>query len=454
MNDILELLEARREQHLREVVELVAIPSVSAKPERAGEIRRCAEHVASLLRSAGISRVELFPTPGNPIVYAERLGAAGPTVLVYGHYDVQPEDPVELWETPPFQATVRDGDLYGRGAVDDKGQMFIHIAVARAFLERRGKLPVNLKFLLEGEEEVGSPNLEPFVAAHKELLKADVVVVSDTGMLQKGMPSICHGLRGLAYFELVVDGPGNDLHSGSFGGAIPNPANVLCQMIASLKDSAGRVTIPGFYDDVVPLRPEERAALAALPFQEEEFRATTGSPALAGEEGFTTLERIWARPTLDVNGLWGGYQGEGAKTVLPARAGAKFSTRLVANQDPGKISGLVEKHLRSIAPPGVSIEFRQLSGGKPFLCPFDHPYIQAAKRALEEGFGRPAVFIREGGSIPFVATISELLGVPCVLLGFGLPDEHSHAPNERLHLENFYGGIRSIARYYDALAKL
>jgi acetylornithine deacetylase/succinyl-diaminopimelate desuccinylase-like protein len=454
MNDVLELLESRREQHVREVAELVAIPSVSSKPERQPDIRRCAEFLAGKLRDAGLPRVELFSTPGNPIVYGEWLGAPGPTVLVYGHYDVQPEEPVELWDSPPFQATVRDGKLYGRGATDDKGQTFIHIAVTRAFLEKRGRLPLNLKFLIEGEEEVGSDNLDAFVASHLELLKADAVLVSDTGMLKKGVPSITHALRGLAYFQVEVEGPSHDLHSGSFGGAVANPGNVLCEMIAALKDADGRVTVPGFYDDVVPLRPEERQALAALPFSEAEFQQTTGSPALSGEKGYTTLERIWARPTLDVNGLWCGYQGEGAKTVLPSSAGAKFSTRLVANQDPEKIGKLVEKHLKSLAPAGVRLTVRQLSGGKPFLAPYDHPFIQAAKQALEEGFDRPGVFIREGGSIPFVASISSLLGVPCILMGFGLPDENSHAPNEHMDLENFFGGIRSVARYYEKLGSL
>lgn len=454
MDEVLELLESRREEHLHEVADLVAIPSVSTKPERAGDVRRCAEHVAAKLREAGMLRVEVFSTPGNPIVYGEWLGGDGPTVLVYAHYDVQPEEPVDLWDSPPFEATVRNGDLYGRGTVDDKGQMLIHIAVARAFLEKRGKLPVNLKFLIEGEEEVGSMNLEPFVLEHKEMLRADAVLISDTGMLKKGLPSICHGLRGLAYFQLEVEGPAHDLHSGSFGGGVANPANALCEMISRLKDADGRVTVPGFYDDVVPLREEERKALAALPFEEEEFRAAAGSPAATGEKGFTTLERIWARPTLDVNGLWSGYQGEGAKTVLPARAGAKFSTRLVANQRPEKIGRLIEDCLHSIAPPGVRIRFQQLSGGLPFLAPYDHPYVRAAKRALEAGFGRPAVFIREGGSIPFAAFISDLFNVPCILMGFGLPDENSHAPNEHLHLENFYGGIRSVARYYEELGRL
>lgn len=449
---IVELLESRRVAHLRDVAELVSIPSVSAKPERAGDVRRCAERIAAMLREAGLDRVELRETGGYPVVYAEWLGASGaPTALVYGHYDVQPEDPLELWESPPFDATERDGDLYGRGTVDDKGQLYIHIAVIRAYIERGGP-PVNLKFLIEGEEEIGSPNLEPFVRQNAQLLTCDAVVISDTGMLQKGLPSICHGLRGLAYFQIDVEGPAGDLHSGSFGGAVVNPANALCQIVAALKDNTGRVAVPGFYDDVVPLRPEERKALAGLPFNEQEFLTTAGSPAFAGEEGFTTLERIWARPTLDVNGLWSGYQGEGAKTVLPAKAGCKFSTRLVANQDPDKIGRLVEDYVRTITPAGVRVSFRQLSSGKPFLAPFDHPYIQAARRGLERGFGRPAVFIREGGSIPIVSTFADLLGVPCVLLGFGLPDENSHAPNERLHLENFYGGIRSVAAFLEELA--
>jgi acetylornithine deacetylase/succinyl-diaminopimelate desuccinylase-like protein len=364
---------------------------------------------------------------------------------------VQPVDPLSQWHTPPFEPQVRDGLLFARGAVDDKGQVYMHFAAAEAYLATRGKLPVNLKFLIEGEEEIGSPNLDDFVAAHRDLLAADVGVISDTPMYDADHPSLCYGLRGLAYLQVDVEGPGSDLHSGTWGGIVANPALALATMLAQLKDAAGRVDIPGFYDAVRPIAAEERQALAALPLDEARLAAELGAAALVGEEGYTPLERLWARPTLDVHGLWGGFSGEGAKTVIPARAGAKLSCRLVPDQNPDAIAALVAAQLERLAPPGVRVQVRVLHGGRPVVTPLDHPALQAAGRAIERGFGKPPSFIREGGSIPFVATLVQELGLPCVLLGVGLPDEHTHAPNEFFHLANFYSGMRTVAALWDEL---
>jgi acetylornithine deacetylase/succinyl-diaminopimelate desuccinylase-like protein len=452
MSDLDRYLEGHGERHLGELEEFLRIPSVSAKREHREDTTLAAEWLAERMREAGLERAEVIPTAGHPVVIGEWRGLPGaPTLLVYGHYDVQPAEPLDEWISAPFEPTRRDGKLFARGSVDDKGQLYLHLKAVEAHLAVRGRLPVNVVFAIEGEEEIGSIHLADFLERNRERLRCDAVLISDTTMFAPGLPSITTGLRGLAYLEVRVQGPKVDLHSGAYGGAVVNPANALAGIIAGLKDEAGRVTIPGFYDRVRELTAQERESLAMLPFEEEDLREEVGATELGGERGYGALERIWARPTLDVNGLWSGYQGEGAKTVLPGSAGAKFSCRLVANQDPEKVGALIEEFLHSITPPGVHVTFRQLSGGKPFLAPYDHPYVQAAQKALERGFGRPAVFIREGGSIPFVATISELLGVPCILMGFGLPDENSHAPNERLHLENFFGGMRSVAYYYEAL---
>jgi acetylornithine deacetylase/succinyl-diaminopimelate desuccinylase-like protein len=374
-------------------------------------------------------------------------------VLFYGHYDVQPVDPLNLWESPPFEATIRDGEIYARGAADDKGQIFMHMKAVEAHLRQQGQLPVNMKFMIEGEEEVGSEHLDGFVRSHKNELGADVVVISDSAMFARGVPSMCYGLRGLVYFQIDLRGSKTDLHSGSFGGAVANPAFVLAQMIAQMKDRGGRIKIPGFYDDVRPLQEEERQAWASLPFNEKAYRKDFGIPKLAGESGYTTLERTWSRPTLEVNGLLSGFTGEGAKTVLPAVAMAKMSMRLVPDQDPDKIAQLFEAYVRKLAPKTVELKITRMHGGKPWMASLDNRFVQAAGRAIEKGFGRKPVFTREGGSIPVVSTFQEELGLPSVLFGVGLPDENAHAPNEKLDLGNFQNGIIASAYLYDEIAR-
>jgi acetylornithine deacetylase/succinyl-diaminopimelate desuccinylase-like protein len=388
-------------------------------------------------------------------VFAEWLGAPGkPTLLVYGHHDVQPVDPLNEWVTPPFEPAVRDGRLWGRGVVDDKGQVFIHVKAIESFLMTAGRLPINLRLIVEGEEEVGSANLDSLMRAHAADLAADFVCVSDTAMFGRGIPSLCVGLRGLSYVEVHVEGPSLDLHSGTFGGGVLNPVNALAKMIASLHDDSGRVTVPGFYDDVVPLTARERAQIAELPFDEAEWLRSTGAPGTWGEAGYSTLERVWARPTLDCCGISGGFQGEGAKTIVPARAMAKLSCRLVPNQEPEEIARKLSEHLSRIAPAGVRVRVTYLHGGGPYLAPTDHPVYDVAKRAFSRAFGRPTVFMREGGSIPFVRTIADATGKPCLLMGFGQPDENAHAPNEWLSLENFHLGIKSAAYLYEEMASM
>jgi acetylornithine deacetylase/succinyl-diaminopimelate desuccinylase-like protein len=455
MDNVIDYINVNRDRYLEELKTLLAIPSISALRAHAEDVKRCADWCADEMRRVGLQSVRLIETPGYPVVYGEWLGAPGaPTVLFYGHYDVQPVDPLELWESPPFEATVRDGEIYARGSADDKGQVFMHFKAVEAHLKQNGRLPVNIRFILEGEEEVGSVNLDDFVRGHKDELKADVVVISDSPMFARGIPSICYGLRGLVYFQIDVRGSGTDLHSGSFGGAVANPAFVLAQMIAQMKDRSGRIRIGGFYDDVLPLKDEERQAWAALPFNEKQYRNDFGIPKLFGETGYTTLERTWARPTLEVNGLLSGFTGDGAKTVLPAVAMAKISMRLVPNQDPGTIAGLFEAYVRKLAPKTVQLKVTRMHGGKPWMTSYDHPFVQAAARAIEQGFGKRPVFTREGGSIPVVSTFQEELGLPSVLFGVGLPDENAHAPNEKLDVSNFHGGIISSAILYQEIASV
>lgn len=454
MDKVIAYIEQNSERYLEELNEFLRIPSISTEAAHGQDMVKTAEFVAGQLRQSGMSRVEIFPTAGHPIVFGEKIeDPKKPTVLVYGHYDVQPVDPLDLWESGPFEPTVRDGKLYARGATDDKGQMMIHFKSAEAFSAVDGRLPVNLKFLIEGEEEIGSPNLDTFIQEHVDLLAADVVVISDTTMFAKGVPSICCGLRGLAYMEIEVVGPNQDLHSGSFGGPVPNPGFVLSEIIASMKDENGRVTIPGFYDDVVELTEVERGDWASLPFDDEEYKKELGLKALNGEAGFTPLEQLWARPTLEVNGLLCGFTGEGAKTVLPSKAMAKISMRLVPHQDFKKIEDAFEQYVKQVAPPTVKVSVKRLHGGRPWLASMDHPALVTAGKAMEKGFGRRPVFQREGGSIPIVATFSELLGAPCVLIGIGLPDENAHAPNENLFLDNFFRGIKTSAYYFAELAR-
>ena len=448
-------LRTHEEEHLGRLFDLLRIQSIKTDPAMAGEVHRCAEHVADLLREIGLNNVTLFPTKGHPVVYADWLGAGdAPTALLYGHYDVQPAEPLELWDTPPFEPTIRDGNIYARGSADDKGQIFLQLMSIEAHLKTSGRLPTNVKIIIEGEEEVGSPNLDKFIQDHRDLLKADIGLISDTSMYAPGVPSLDYGLRGLAVLQVEITSAAGDLHSGLFGGAIANPIQVLAQLISDLKDREGRVTIPGFYDDVVPISDDERRALAALPFDETKYLGEIGALAPFGEPGYTTLERVWARPTFEINGIWGGFSGEGSKTVLPNFAAAKISCRLVSNQDPDKITRILSSHLAAIAPASVKIEVIPLLGGKPALTPLDHPALEAAATAIERGFGKRPVFTRSGGSIPVVATFQSELGIPTVLMGFCLPDCNAHAPNERMNLANFYAGSRTAAAFWEELARL
>jgi acetylornithine deacetylase/succinyl-diaminopimelate desuccinylase-like protein len=453
MFDTIDFIHTNRDRYVEELKAFLAIPSISALPEHSPDLRRCAEWTAAEMGRVGLQQVRLIETPGNPVVYGEWLEAPNaPTVLFYGHYDVQPVDPLELWESPPFEATVRDGEIYARGAADDKGQIFMHFKAIEAHMKKSGRLPINIKVVIEGEEEVGSENLDNFVRANRDLLKADVVVISDSAMFDRGVPSICYSLRGLVYFQIDLRGTKSDLHSGLFGGAVANPNMVLAQMLAQMKDRGGRVKIPGFYDDVRPLQDAEREAWASLPFNERSYRKDFGIPKLAGEASYTTLERTWARPTFEVNGMLSGFTGEGAKTVLPAVAMAKVSMRLVPDQDPKKIADLFEAYVTKLAPKTVTLTFTRMQGGKPWMTSFDSPFVQAAGRAIEQGFGRKPVFTREGGSIPVVSTFQEDLGLPSVLFGVGLPDENAHAPNEKLDVANFHNGIIASAHLYQEIA--
>ena len=455
MDSIVDFINVNRDRYIDELKEYLWIPSISALPDYAPEVIRCAEWTADELRRVGLENVRLVETEGYPVVCAEWLHAGeAPTIIFYGHYDVQPVDPLDKWETPPFAATVRSGELYARGAVDDKGQIFMHFKAIEACIKQKGLLPVNIKLILEGEEEVGSENLDSFLRDHSREYSADVLVISDTPMFDRGVPSLCYGLRGLTYCQIDLRGTTSDLHSGSFGGAVANPAFVLTQLLAQMKDRSGRIKIPGFYDDVLPLRDEERAEYARLPFNERRFCEELGSPKLFGEKGFTTLERMWARPTFEVNGLYSGFTEEGAKTVIPAVAMAKVSMRLVPNQNPERVGDLFEAYVGKAAPRTVDVSVTRMHTGKPWMTDFANPFVQAAGRAIERGFGRKPVFTREGGSIPVIASFEERLGLPAVLFGIGLPDENAHAPNEKLDLDNFHRGVISVAALYEEIGAL
>lgn len=448
----IEYLKHHRERHLHELSEFLRIPSVSAKSEHREDTRRAAEWLAERMLEAGLHTAEVIPTGGHPIVLGEWRGAPGAqTLLVYGHYDVQPPEPLDEWDSSPFEPELRDGKLFARGSVDDKGQVYLHLKAVEAHLAHSGHLPVNVVFLVEGEEEVGSPHLSEFLESNAERLRCDAVVISDTTMFAEGIPAITVALRGLAYMEVRVQGPAGDLHSGSYGGAVVNPANALARIISQLHDQRGRVTIPGFYNEVRELSDSEREALRNLPFDEEKLRADTGAPALGGEAGFSVLERLGARPTLDVNGLLSGYTGEGAKTVLPARAMAKISMRLVPDQDYRTIERLFADHVRRLAPDGVTVEVEALHGGHAWRADPEGPVFDAATRALETAFGRAPVHMREGGSIPIVRAFQETLSAPVVLIGFGLPGENAHAPNEWMSVDVFHRGAQAIALLYDEL---
>ena len=446
-------LEATAGQRLQRYLDFLRIPSISGIPGHAPDCRRAAGKLADDLRAAGLEHVEVSETGGHPIVYADWLHASGaPTVLLYGHYDVQPVDPVEEWEAAPFEPIVRDGRVLARGASDDKSNISIALAAAEALLAVRGALPVNLRLVFEGEEESSSVHLEPWLIANAGRLMADVALVADSGFFAGNIPAITVGLRGLTAVEVHVQGPFQDVHSGVFGGAIENPINALAGIIASLKGPDGRIRVPGFYDDVVALSPEERTAMAALPFDEEALRAELDVPALVGESGWTTLERRGSRPTLDVNGIWGGFSGEGTKTIIPGRAGAKITCRLVANQDPARIAELLRAYITEIAPPGVRVEVVAMGGGRPTLTPRDLPATRAFAVALEATFGRPPVFVREGGSIPVAASFEASLKLPVTVMGFMPPNGNFHAPNEWMDLANFETGVRALVAFFDEYA--
>jgi acetylornithine deacetylase/succinyl-diaminopimelate desuccinylase-like protein len=447
-------LESRRDERLESYKEFLRIPSVSTLPRHAPDCRRAAEFVVAELERMGIEHAAAEETGGHPVVYGDWLNADGaPTILVYGHYDVQPVDPLNLWHSPPFEPVVEDGRMLARGAADDKGQIHMHLRAIEALLRTRDSLPVNLKLLFEGEEESSSEHLDAWLEANKARLTADVAVISDTSFFEGNVPSITLGLRGLMYAQIDVTGSPVDLHSGTYGGSVENPANALCHIVAALKGPDGRIRIPGFYDDVVPLSDADRQALAALPFDEMAYRDGIGVAELVGEVGYTTLERRGARPTLDVNGMWGGFEGEGSKTIIPAHAHAKVSCRLVTAQEPDRIFGLFRDFVARIAPPGVRTDVRMLGGGRPSLTAIDHPATRAAARAIEHAFGRAPVYMREGGSIPVCASLERILGLPVVLAGFTNPDDNAHAPNESMLLDNYERGIRAIARLWDELAE-
>jgi acetylornithine deacetylase/succinyl-diaminopimelate desuccinylase-like protein len=448
-------LDDHREARLESYKALLRIPSISALPQHAADCRTAAEWIAADLRATGIEHVEVAETGGHPVVYGDWLHADGaPTVLVYCHYDVQPVDPLDLWDSPPFEPVVVGDRMLARGAADDKGQLHLHLRATEAILATRGRLPVNLKFVFEGDEESNAVHLERWLNDNRGRLAADFALISDTGFFEGNLPALTVALRGLMYAQIDVAGTAVDLHSGSYGGAVQNPANALAQIIAALKGPDGRIRVPGFYDDVVALTDDERAAIDALPFDEKAYQSALGLPALVGEAGFGTLERRGARPTLDVNGIWGGFQGAGTKTIIPAHAHAKVSCRLVTAQDPDRIFEQFQAYVAEIAPPGVVTTVTYLGGGHPSLTPIDHPATQAAARALEAAFGRAPVYIREGGSIPVCASFERTLGLPVVLMGFDPPDQRAHAPNEWMDLTNYERGIRAVARMWDEVAAL
>ena len=453
MNEIDKYVKTHEQRFLDELFELIRIPSISSLPEHKPDMYRAAEKWKELLLAAGADKAEVMETDGNPVTYGEKIiDKNAPTVLVYAHMDVMPVDPVELWKTKPFEPVVKNGKIWARGADDDKGQSFMH-AKAFEYLVQSGTLGCNVKFLIEGEEEVGSPNLPKFCKKHKKMLQADVILVSDTSMIAPDVPSITTGLRGLAYWQVEVTGPNVDLHSGLFGGAVANPINALAKMIAQTMDDDGRILIPGFYDDVVEVSKKERNMMAKAPFSVNDYKKALGVKELFGEKGYSTNERTGIRPTFDVCGIWGGYTGEGAKTVLPSKAYAKISTRLVPNQDHNKIAKLFVKYFESIAPKSVKVKVEYLHGGPSYVCPIDLPAYRAAEKAYSEVYGKEPVPVRSGGSIPIIATFEEILGIKSVLMGFGLGSDAIHSPNENFPLEQFYNGIRTIPLFYKHFAE-
>jgi acetylornithine deacetylase/succinyl-diaminopimelate desuccinylase-like protein len=454
MQEWKEYQEKNKDKFLNELLDLLRIPSVSAKSEHKDDMMRCAEAVKQRLLEAGADKVEIYPTAGHPVVYGEKIiDSSKPTVLVYGHYDVQPAEPLELWHSGPFDPVIKDGKIFARGSCDDKGQFYMHVKALETMV-KTNTLSTNIKFIIEGEEEVGSPNLGTFVKEHKDLLKSDCILISDSALISMETPSIDIGMRGLSYIEVEVTGPNRDLHSGVYGGAVANPITILAQLIASLHDENNHITIPGFYDDVVVATPEEREMLAQAPYDEEEYKKDLGVNELWGEKGFTTNERTGIRPTLELNGIWGGYIGEGAKTVLPSKAYAKISCRLVPNQDSHKITDLLINHLKKIAPPYIKLEASLHHGGEPYMTPIDSKGYQAAAKAMETTFGKKPIPVRGGGSIPICALFEKELGVKIVFMGFGLDSDNLHSPNEKFNLENFYKGIETIPYFHKYFAEM
>lgn len=460
MKKLASYLEANKQRFLEELLEMLRIPSISADPKYAPDVRRMAESTAQHLRAVGADAVEVFETAGHPIVYGEKiLDAKLPTVLVYGHYDVQPPDPLDLWESPPFEPVIKkteihpEGAIFARGSCDDKGQFFMHVKAFEAMLQN-DCLPCNVKFMIEGEEEVGSVNLEKFCRENTAKLACDVVLISDTSIIARDVPSICVGLRGLAYMEVHVTGPNRDLHSGVYGGAVANPLNILCDLVASLHDERRHITVEGFYDDVEIVSPAEREAMNKAPFNLEKYKRDLAVGELLGEKGYTPLEHTSIRPTLDLNGIWGGYTGEGAKTVLPSKASAKISMRLVPHQDPKKIEKLFQKHFEKIAPPTVKVEVKALHGGSPVVTPTDSVEYRAAARAMQATFGVEPLPQRSGGSIPIVAMFDEVLRAKSVLMGFGYDSDALHSPNEHYGLFNFYRGIETIPFFFEFYSEM
>lgn len=453
MSQIKDYIAQNEDRFMQELFSLIRIPSISAKSEHKGDMVACANRWAEILTSSGLDNAEVMPTDGNPVVYADKIISPDyPTVLVYGHYDVMPEEPVELWKSPAFEPEIRDGHIWARGADDDKGQSMIQVKGFET-ANKLGLVKCNVKVILEGEEEVGSPSLAPFCEKHKEKLKADVILVSDTGMLARDIPSITTGLRGLAYWEIEVTGPNRDLHSGHYGGAVANPINELCVLMSKMIDENGRITIPEFYDDVLEISAAEREMIAAAPFNEEEYKKALDVKALKGEAGFHTLERNSCRPSFDICGIWGGYTGEGAKTVLPSKAYAKVSTRLVANQDYRKISQDFVKYIEAIAPEYIKVKVTPLHGGEAYLCPIDMPAYKVAEEAYLATFGKKPLGLRTGGSIPIIATFERILGIKTILMGFGLESDAIHSPNENFPVDLFYKGIETVATFYSKFGR-
>lgn len=448
---IKDYIQANEPRMLEELFSLIRIPSISSEHEHKADMQKCADRWQELLLAAGADRAEVMPSEGNPMVYAEKIfNPDAQTVLIYGHYDVMPVTPIELWKSDPFEPEVRDGHIFARGADDDKGQSFIQ-AKAFEYLVKNNLLTHNVKFILEGEEEIGSPSLEAFCKTHSELLKADIILVSDTSMLSADLPSLTTGLRGLSYWQVEVTGPNRDLHSGHFGGAVMNPINALCKMIAQITDESGKITVPGFYDKVEDLSPEERAMIAQIPFDEEKYKQSIGISDVFGETGYSTIERNSCRPAFDCCGIWGGYTGEGAKTVIPSKAYAKISTRLVPHQNSEEIGALVAAHLQRIAPKGISVKVDYLHGGEGYVCPISHPAYRAAEKGFEQAFGKRPLPVRRGGSIPIIATFEQVLGVKTILMGFGLESNAIHSPNENFPLHMLRKGIEAVVGFHLAL---